>query len=233
VIAWIRHRRSPRLVETDVGRPSNEPAQPGAPRSGLDSDTDLRAALHAAYIETSKTKLNRTSAAATFVTTAAGAVGTIYTGLLALVYSVASTPPRPLPARGLAPAIFLALAFFFSVVNVGFIRRSGARSHVLPPATTWEEQELRLVNFMLWIDRGALRRAWAMRIAVVCLGAAVALMPIPFVGLSRTATALAIGTTAAFAFVYTAYEAIIALVHGQSSNQPRGNGQSAVEAKSQ
>ena len=121
------------------------------------AETDLRAAIQAAYIEVQKAKIDRTFRAADAVTKAAGAIATIYTGLLALVYSVGSTPPRPLPARGIAPAIFLALAFFFSVVNVGFIRRTGRKVDILEAGETWKQQQVRLVRFLQWVDRGALR----------------------------------------------------------------------------
>ena len=183
-----------------------EPASPSAGQFSTDAETALRAAIHAGYLDVQRAKLDRVEAAAQFVTTASGAIGTVYTALLAVSFSVASTPPTPLPARGLAPAVFLALAFFFSVVNVAFVRRAGQRMRILPMATTWEEQQARLVTFMIWIDRGALRRAWALRLAVVCLGGAVALMPIPFLALSRGATVAFIVTVAAIVALYFAYE---------------------------
>jgi hypothetical protein len=190
-------------AEVASGKTALEPAPPDAA-----AETDLRSAIHSAYIEAAKGKLDRVASAASFVTTAAGAIGTIYTGLLALVYSVASTPARPLPARGLAPAVFLALAFFFSVLNIAFIRSSGERRRILPVAETWRAQEARLVTYLLWIEAGATRRAWALRVAVVCLGAAVALLPLPFVSLSATATGITIGIVAGVATGYFAYEMI-------------------------
>jgi hypothetical protein len=151
-------------------------------------EAELRAAIHAAYIEVQKTKIDRTFRSADFLTRAAGTIATVYTGLLALVYSVGTKSPHPLPARGIAPAVFLALAFFFSVVNVGFVWRSGKRVDILAEAKTWKEQQVRLVRYMQWIDRGALQRAWALRTAVVCLGAGVALLPLPFLSVSTKQT---------------------------------------------
>jgi hypothetical protein len=170
------------------------------------NESDFQKAIHAAYIEVHKGKIDRTAAAATFVTTAAGAIGTLYTGLLALAFSVEATPARPLPARGLVPAVFLALAFFFSVLRIGFVRRTGRHAHILGPAETWEGQELRLLQFMYWVDRGALARAWALRIAVVCLGAAVALLPLPFLSLSTRAASLFIGAVTTVVVLYIAFE---------------------------
>lgn len=182
--------------------------EPEGPRLPED-EASLRAAVHAAYIEVGKGKLDRTFRRADFITRAAGTMATIYTGLLALVYSAGSNPPRPLPARGIAPAAFLAFAFFFSVVNVGFVRSSRKRVHILQLAETPLEQERRLVRFLQWIERGAAPRAWALRAAVICLGAGVALLPLPFVSLSRWQTRVAIGAALAVLALWVLYELIV------------------------
>ena len=191
----------------EIGRPSDGPAPPSTDLADA-AETDLRAAIQAAYIEVQKAKIDRTFRAADAVTKAAGAIATIYTGLLALVYSVGSTPPQPLPARGIAPAIFLALAFFFSVVNVGFIRRTGRKVDILEAGETWKQQQVRLVRFLQWVDRGALQRAWALRSGVICLGAGVALLPLPFLALSLTQTRTFIGVVTGLVLAWLIYEAI-------------------------
>jgi hypothetical protein len=220
VVRWAAWLRDEADTVTAAPEPSNE--------------AEFQKVIHAAYIEVQKAKLDRTNAAATFVTTAAGTIGTIYAGLLALAFSVESTPARPLPPRALAPALFLALAFVFSVVRTGFVRRTGrylasqhpaqlsARGrapvseastspHLISPASTWEEQELRLVAFMNWIDRGALKQAWALRVAVICLGAAVFLLPLPFIDVSSRAAALMILVVAAIVLAFLIYEVIAAV----------------------
>jgi hypothetical protein len=182
-----------------------------SPDSADAAETDLRAAIQAAYIEVQKAKIDRTYRAADAVTRAAGAIATIYTGLLALVYSVGSTPPRPLPARGIAPAMFLALAFFFSVVHVVFKRRTGKKVDILEAGETWKQQQVRLNRFLQWVDRGALQRAWALRAGIVCLGAGVALLPLPFLALSLNQTRAIIGVVAGLVLAWLIYEAIGAL----------------------
>jgi hypothetical protein len=174
------------------------------------AETDLRAAIQAAYIEVQKAKIDRTFRAADAVTRAAGAIATVYTGLLALVYSVASHPARPLPARGIAPAFFLALAFFFSVVNVGFVRRSSRKVDILEAADSWKGQQIRLIRFLQWVDRGALERAWALRAGIVCLGAGVALLPVPFLTLSLGQTRGTIGAVSGVALLWLLYEVAVA-----------------------
>jgi hypothetical protein len=202
---FIRLRRVSRPDDVSVG-------EGGTPDPDLDglgaAETDLRAAIQAAYIEVQKAKIDRTFRAADTVTRAAGAIATIYAGLLALVYSVASNPPRPLPARGIAPAVFLALAFFFSVVNVGFIRRSGKKVDILEAAEAWKEQQIRLIRFLQWVDRGALQRAWALRAGVICLGAGVALLPLPFLALSLWQTRMVIGGVAGIALAWLLQQAL-------------------------
>jgi hypothetical protein len=147
-------------------------------------EADLRVAIQQAYLDTAKAKLDRTAAAADFVTKAAGGIGTVYTGLLALAYSVSSTTPHPLPARALAPAILLAAAFLLSVVNASFIRSTSHSFNPLPVAETADDQAARLIAFLTWIERRASRRLWALRSAVVALGASVILLPLPFISLS-------------------------------------------------
>jgi hypothetical protein len=192
-------------------RPTDSQATDASDRA-LSQEPELRAAIHAAYIEVQKGKIERSYRAADFVTRAAGTIATIYTGLLALVYSVSTNPPRPLPARGIAPAIFLALAFFFSVVNVGFIRRSGKRVDILVEAESWKDQQIRLNRFLQWIDRGAMQRAWALRAGVVCLGAGVALLPLPFISLSVNETRTAIGVVVLLTIAWLLYEAAFATI---------------------
>jgi hypothetical protein len=192
--------------------PSTSDQQSGRERADPEgaAEADLRAAIHAAYIEVQKAKIDRTFRAADTVTRAAGAIATIYAGLLALVYSVASDPPRPLPARGIAPAVFLALAFFFSVVNVGLISRSSRRVDILEAADAWKDQQIRLIRFLQWIDRGALKRAWALRAGVICLGAGVALLPLPFLALSLWQTRVAIGVVAGVVLAWLLQEGLTA-----------------------
>jgi hypothetical protein len=197
-------RRGSRDEEAHETEPDPGPGS----KAAAEAEGALRTAVQAAYIEVAKAQLDRMFRTADFVTTAAAGVGTIYTGFLALVYST-SDSGHPLPARGIAPGVFLALAFFFGVVNVAFVRASTKSVHILPAADTWDEQELRLVEFMRWIGRaGQIRRAWALRVAVVCLGAAVALLPLPFVSLSRTATLTMIGLVGSAAAAYLAYEVV-------------------------
>ena len=146
---------------------------------------ELLAAIHAAYIEVTQKGVERSLQRATYLTTAAGTIVTLYTGLLALVYSVGIDPPRPLPARGLVPALFVASAFAFSAAYVAFLRRHTWRGRPLPAGLGGDLDEQRLVTFIAWVSASVQQRSWAIRTAVVSLGVGVALLPLPFLQLSH------------------------------------------------
>ena len=148
----------------------------------------LLVAIHAAYIEVTKAGIDRSLTRATYLTTAAGSIVTLYTGLLALVYSVAVKPPLPLPARGLVPALFIASAFVFSAAYVAFLRRHTWRGRPLPAGLGGDIDEQRLVTYIAWVSASVQQRAWAIRIAVISLGIGVAWLPLPFLRLSDKQT---------------------------------------------
>jgi hypothetical protein len=191
------------------------------------NEAEFQQGIHSAYIEVAKAKLDRTNAATTFVTTAAGTIGTIYAALLGLVFSIETTPARPLPLRGIAPAIFLALAFVLSAARGGFLRTTARNvpykgtppptarrraieeaPHLINPASSWQEQEERLLAFLQWMERGAMKQAWAARVAIVCLGAAVFLLPLPFLDMSAWTAAVLIVAVSAVVLAYLAYEVV-------------------------
>jgi hypothetical protein len=170
------------------------------------ADGDYRAAIHAAYIEVAKAKLGRATHATEFFVSTAGAIGTIYSGLLALVYATGDHGQR-LPPRAIAPAVFLAAAFFLSIFRMAFVGRASRRFHLLRPARSWRDQERRLAEFIRWVDDGALRRGWAQRCGIVCVGAAVALLPLPFVSLTQRQSLAAIAVATIVVVAYACYEA--------------------------
>jgi hypothetical protein len=163
--------------------------------SGAAEDA-LRASVQSAYLDVAKGTIDRSLKRAEFVTAAAGAIGTSYAALLALAFSVSADTPHPLPARGLAPAVFLAVSFLMSVIYVAFLRGATVDLTLIPSGGS-DVQERRLTTFLKWVNLGLLRRTWALRTAVISLGAGVALLPLPFLDISsgwaRVCIALAAG----------------------------------------
>ena len=145
----------------------------------------LRGKIHEAYVEVGKQAMERSLTRANFVATTASALSTIYTGLLALVYSVSGDAPNPMPASGIAPAAFLGLSLVLSVVYVSYLHESSSRRLVIPTGLGPRLQETRLLSFLTWIASGAFSRAWALRIAVISMGVGVFLMPLPFLQISE------------------------------------------------
>jgi hypothetical protein len=148
----------------------------------------LREAVHAAYLEVAKGTLDRALKRADFITGVAGAIGTSYAALLALVYSTSSEPPTPLPGRGIVPALFLGLSFLLSAFYVAFIRPGSLAGQYLPSGVGGTIQEDRMLFFLKWVTEGAMQRAWALRTAVISLAVGVALIPLPFLQLSDNIT---------------------------------------------
>lgn len=174
----------------------------------LATEDKFREAVHNAYLDVAKSTLERSLQRANFVTAAAGTIGTSYAALLALVYSVSSTNPNPLPARGIVPAVFLGLSFLLSAIYVGFIRSGTTKGHFIPSGVGGQIEERRMVFFLYWAIGGAMRRAWALRAAVVSLGVGVALIPLPFLQVPRQASWFAMGAGGLVFIIWLGYEII-------------------------
>jgi hypothetical protein len=115
----------------------------------------------------------RPQALADLLLKAAGAIVTLYTGLLALVYAANGTA---LPLRALVPAVFLGLAVAGSMAYVAFLTdpdttifesRGGARENA------WSQTR----SFVRWMDGFVSTRAGALRAAVAALAVGIVLLP--------------------------------------------------------
>lgn len=144
------------------------------------AEDKLREAVHSAYLEVAKGALDRSIQRANFVTAVAGAIGTSYTALLALVYSVSANTPNPMPVRGIYPAIFFGLALLLSTFYVAYIRAGTQRGHYIPKGEGPHLQERRMLFFVEWVMGSVTRRVWALRMSIVSLGIGLALNPLPF-----------------------------------------------------
>jgi len=130
--------------------------------------------------------IERTRAGAQFVQAAASALGVLYTGVLALMFSVAS---NPLPARGMLPTLFFALAVVLATVYLSFLSDAG---DVTPPTIQGSplERKLLLANFLTtWVRKTTRNRGPALRGAVASLAVGVALLPIALLSIPGDAPA--------------------------------------------
>lgn len=151
--------------------------------AAMAADDALRKDIQAAYIAVMQGSLDRSVKRAEFLNTAAAAIATAYSAILGLVYSAKEHRLSP---WALPPVIFLALAFVFGLIYVSFISRKTEDRILIPSGIGGELAENRLEDFLEWVSHGVLRRAWALRAAVISVAVGVALLPLPFVDLDNS-----------------------------------------------
>lgn len=145
------------------------------------AETALLKAIHDAYIATTQSSLDRALTRMNVVTASVGAVATIYTGLLALVYAAKSDEGKALTLVGVVPALFLGLALFLVTIYAAMFRRQEDSMSLLPGGIGGKVAEIRLVTFMQWCFGGVWARSWALHAGIVSMGIGLATLPLPFV----------------------------------------------------
>lgn len=161
-------------------------------RASRAADEALNALFHEKVAEVAVAGVERARDNAKFVQTAASAVFAVYTGLLALVYSVTD---NPLPLRGAWAGVFLGLSVAFATAYLSFptddrpVQLSGAATGGV------QLQYARTANLVRWIRAGTHRRTYASRAAVLSLLFGVLFITAPFV--STTAPTAAVPAPAA------------------------------------
>ena len=156
------------------------------------ADLAHNAAVQQALIEVARGGLDRARSNAETVQKAAGTIGTLYTGILAVAFSVTS---RPLPVRGVLPALFLGLAVAASTAYLAYLsRRDEASTTSFRAGEAGLAGQLTRLEFLIRWVRGAVReRAWLLRSSVVALALGVVLLPVPFVDTGGRAAAAPTG----------------------------------------
>jgi hypothetical protein len=160
-------------------------------------DAELYRGEHGARLEVAKGSIDRGRAAAEFARNAAAAIGSLYTGLLGVTFAV-SDQAKPLPARGVIPAVFLGLSLVCATAYAAVMRAGKATTLSIERDDPRDVQEARLNAFTRWTSEIARRNAWALHAAVFSLGAGVLFLPVAFVAwTSWTLWALAVAALAA------------------------------------
>jgi hypothetical protein len=139
-------------------------------------------------IEVAKGSIERTRQAAEAVRLAAAAIGTIYAAVLALAFSVA----KPLPPRGLIPAVFLGLAIFFATAFVAWLPRTVAESNQKWPIPTGDlgpDQRANTEMFIRWAKEPSIKRFHVLRGGVLALAFGIAYLPVPFMAIGSSSAA--------------------------------------------
>jgi hypothetical protein len=148
------------------------------------ADTTLVQALHAAYIATSQSAIDRSLTRINVVTASIGAITTIYTGLIALVYAAKSDSGKQLTGTAIIPAVFLALALLLVAVYAAMFKNSTSEGGPLVPSGAGDGlRESRLDTFMNWCFATIGARIWALHAGIISLGFGVVSLPVPFIKL--------------------------------------------------
>jgi hypothetical protein len=135
-------------------------------------------AYFAAMLDAAKGSLDRANAAAELVQKAAAAIGTLYAGILGVTFSVSG---RPLPQRGIVPAIFLGAAIVMSMVYLAYNTPGSDPGETTPSASPPERLRVRLTDFFSLIRERVQRRAYSLKASVIALGFGVLFLPAPFI----------------------------------------------------
>lgn len=171
--------------EHENGLDSSEDAAATAlQKARWESEFGLVKLFHEKITELAGGSIERSRDSAKYVQTAAAWIATLYTGLLALVFSVTE---NPLPLRGVYAAGFLGLAVALAAAYLAFIGNPGKLT-MYDGGGSLTEQQLNRTGFLVrWVNATVRDRRWAIRASVVCLAIGVAFIPVAFVANSRPA----------------------------------------------
>jgi hypothetical protein len=149
------------------------------------AEVALIKSMHDAYISVTQSSIDRSLTRTNVVTASIGAVTTVYTGLLALVYADKHGSGRALTVAAIVPALFLGMALFLVTIYASAFKNSSSEQGPLLPSGTGDPiVEYRLNTFMEWCFATVGSRTWALQAGIVSLGIGVACLPIPFVKLT-------------------------------------------------
>ena len=132
--------------------------------------------------------IDRARAGAELVQKASAAIAVLYTGALALTFSVTD---NPLPARGVLTPLFLGLAVVLSTAYIAYLGPKQGFTPGPKPALGLEPKTFERLNaFVSLTHRIATARVGALRASVVALGVGLIFIAAPFVDLGSQSRSL-------------------------------------------
>jgi hypothetical protein len=141
----------------------------------------LRAAIHTAYIDVTKSSLDRALTRLNVITASVTAITAIYTTMLGLVYSLDTSKGRALAFPAFIPVTFLGLTLLLVTIYAAVFRKKWEPGLLLPSGIGGTVNDDRLVHFMAWCFEGIMARRWALHAGILSLGLGLATLPIAFV----------------------------------------------------
>jgi len=139
--------------------------------------------VYKGYVEVAKGQIDRSLQRADFVQKVAAAIGTVYTGIIALSFAVAKDAKdvvTPLPVTGMGPAIFLGLSLVLASVYVAYLGKPGGVKPEPPGGTLRADQVSQRNTFILWNSASVLKNRHFLEASVVSLGIGIASLPLPY-----------------------------------------------------
>lgn len=151
-------------------------------KAALGTEDELARLYHEKVAEVSVASIDRARDGAKFVQTAATAIFAVYSGLLALVYSVTD---NPLPLRGAWAGLFLGLAITMATGYLAFLTTPASQNRAMDNRSLVQRQFSRTANLTTWISDSVNNRRYASRAAVISLFFGVLFIAAPFVSSTR------------------------------------------------
>ncbi|HLL78462.1 MAG TPA: hypothetical protein VKT25_03125 [Ktedonobacteraceae bacterium] len=154
------------------------------------SDTAFHQAVFQAYLDVAKGQIDRSVTRTQFLTTAASAIGTVYTALIGLAFGLGQAN-HELPATGIAPAVFLGLSIALAAYYLTYItsqphllkratpETKATHAPILPVQRLFDERN----HLIEWVAATVTNRVHWLHAAVISLAVGVILLPLPFVAL--------------------------------------------------
>jgi hypothetical protein len=135
--------------------------------------------FHDSMYSVAVASIDRARAGADLVQKASAAVAALYTGVLALVFSVTD---NPLPARGVLAPLFLGLAVVLSTAYSAYLGPTKGLTPGPQPVLGLEPKSFQRLNTLIRISSSiATRRSSFLRASVVALGVGLAFIVLPFI----------------------------------------------------
>lgn len=125
----------------------------------FEGEKELRLAVQQAYLDIGRGMLDRALTRANLVTGAAGAIGTLYSGLLALAFKTECDHANPISIAGLLPAVLLGAAITLSAMYAARLGGAYFKGPILQQGDAPSLQEERLSSFLAWVTTGVRLRA--------------------------------------------------------------------------
>jgi hypothetical protein len=165
-------------------RKQQRAAQQAIAQADSQAELDSKTEFYKSIFEIAKGSIDRAQTGAQAIQTAAGAIVTLYTGLLAVTFAAAS---RPLPARGVVPAVLLGCSVVFASAYLAYLRNSDDSTVPAPVvSSSLRSNEWARARFYIeWTRSTAAKRGYWLRSSVLAFGFAIMLLPAPFLAVGR------------------------------------------------